>query len=112
MLLTEEGPFLSPLYDCASAYPYDLESGKWHAAMRIGKTNMFGKVTLEDVREHAEQAGLSYGVCENIFFNIAQGILDHCDEVFSELGIDEPAELKGRMLPQLKRHAQIALSLE
>ncbi len=112
LLLTEEGPFVSPLYDCASAYPYNLESGKWHTAMRIGDVNTFGELSIEDMKKYSEAAQLPVETCTNIFLNLAQSILDHCDEVFEQFDNEGVEELKARMLPRMKEYAQKALALD
>lgn len=110
-LITKEGPFISPLYDCASAYPYDLESGKWHAAMWIGDTNTFGDLSIEDIKKYAEVARLPIELCTNLFLNLAQSVLDNCEEVFAQISDNDVKELKARMLPCVKEYAQKALKI-
>lgn len=112
LLITEDGPYVSPLYDCASAYPYELEGQEWRAAMRIGGTDAFGELKAEDVIEYSKEAKLPAELCMTLLRNIAEAILENCDDVFTQVDRSERGgELKKRMLPRLKEYAEKALRL-
>lgn len=106
VLLTADGsPLLSPLYDVASGLPYDLDGGKWRAAMSIGSENRFGHVRKGNIIRFAEDGGLDPGIMVDLMGNIADAILREmpgvADRIAGSPGGEELAERLASRIAEL-----------
>lgn len=104
---------LAPLYDVASAFPYDL-TGKRpiRMAMSIGGENRQGMVGREELARFARASGLDVDVCVGLMVRLCEQILDKSALLVDELvgsGVDGIQELADRMVPRLESHCRVTL---
>lgn len=77
---------MAPLYDVASALPYDLTGGKpLRMAMSIGGENRQGKVGKTHVIRFADVAGLDRERCLDLMGNLCERIVGRSEAVAQEV---------------------------
>lgn len=104
---------VAPLYDVASALPYDLSGGRpLRLAMSIGGENRLGFVEREHVERFAALAGIEAQVCLNLMANLCERIVLYSSQIANEAcerGIAGADELAERLLPRLESHCRQTL---
>ena len=75
---------LAPLYDVASALPYQRSHDKWRIAMSIGGENRLGRVGRNAVARFAENAGLPVEDCVALMATLAEIIPMQFNAVVAE----------------------------
>ena len=104
---------LAPLYDVASALPYDLTAGKpLRMAMSIGGENRQGMVGRTQVERFADVAHLDRQQCINLMANLSERILLHTDSAANDIALTNALgaeELAERLIPKLKAHCRLTL---
>lgn len=99
---------LTPLYDVASGFPYDLKttsgrSKEWTAAMGIGGENRFGRVARSNIERFAESFVLGSELMIDLMANLANKILDElpgtAHDIARQTGADELIE---RLVPPIE----------
>ena len=104
---------LAPLYDVASALPYDLTAGRpLRMAMSIGGENRQGMVGREQVERFADLAHLDRQRCVNLMANLSERILLHADSAANDVALSNALgaeELAERLIPKLKAHCRLTL---
>lgn len=111
LLTEEEGVRLSPLYDVASALPYESPAGSWKMAMSIGGENRFGQVKKSHLVRFAEAAGLEASTAVSLMANLAMRIPGALSEVMEECEAPGVQELGARLVPAVADLCARTLSL-
>ncbi len=97
---------VAPLYDVASAAPYDVDEqpGLRSAAMAIGGVKEFGRVRHVHWVRLADETGLDAGQVVARVRGLAESIPDAMADIFSTVADIEGAdELRDRMLPRISQ---------
>lgn len=104
VLLSGRQVVLAPLYDVASALPYDADerSGLRSTAMAIGGERRFGYVREKHWRAFAAEAGLDEAMVLEAVAGVRERILDALSDALSnELVATRTSELRERMLDKV-----------
>jgi serine/threonine-protein kinase HipA len=112
LLLEPDGSsWVAPLYDVASALPYDFpDRREWRVAMSIGGENRIGRVGAGAIRRFASQSRLPERSCLDLMANLADAICRNIDGPFSEIGHSAAAdELAERFVPRVREHCRHTL---
>lgn len=105
------GPMLSPLYDVASALPYDMPR-KVKLAMSIGGENHVGHLRRTNLQHFAESAQLGEQLVFDLMGNLAEAIIEKLPALQEEAGvIEEAGELLERMLPPTRELCEKTLAM-
>lgn len=112
VLLDEKGvPYMAPLYDVASGFPYELAQGEWRAAMSIGGQNQFGRMRRSNIERFAEAASIDPKMAITLMANIADSILREMPKVIKETeSYDGGDELASRMAPAIIGNCEKTIS--
>jgi serine/threonine-protein kinase HipA len=124
---------LAPLYDAASALPYDpapasphypLHNSLYnpqhdpapervqHQAMPIGRENRVGHVGREDIACFADTAQMDRERCVDLMAGLCERIIKRASEAADDAlapGADGADELVERLLPRLESHCRATL---
>ena len=107
ILLVVERVRLAPIYDVASAAPYDSteQTGLRQAAMAVGRERRFGRVGRANWERFATEAKLDPEEVVDRVRVLAAKVPDAMSDAFSALA-SSPAgtELRGRMLDRIAQH--------
>ena len=110
--LGEQRWALAPLYDVASAFPYDRRDGKaWRCAMSIGGENRIGWLRGSAIRRFESAAGIPEGRCRDLVRSLAEDIPDALSDVFARTaGIPGIDELRPRLEAGIVKNCARALA--
>lgn len=126
LLLGKNGDaVLAPMYDVASAFPYEHLRHKGRLAMPIGGENRFGRVSGGAIHRYVggndpeftvllEKAGLTETYCLRCMADLAQTIPEAMSETFDEAndkGIPGISELRERLLGPVEKSCKDTLAL-
>lgn len=96
---------LAPLYDIASALPYERKhgAGPWRCAMTIGGKNRIGWMRRGPLERFDRLGGFEPGFSRNLMFELAQRIPPRLEEVLgTNHDVPGVAELGNRLLPRVQ----------
>lgn len=107
VLLDRDDVTVAPLYDVATGLAYDQPAGRRLASMSIGGTFAFEEMDGPAWRRLAEDVRVDADRLLARAREVAAALPDAVDEALADLD-DEPetAELRERLMPRLREHAQ------
>ena len=108
MHLSQTQCVMAPLYDVASALPYDLTEGRpLRMAMSIGGENRQGRVRRAHVEKFADMAGMQRTRALDLMANLCARVSLQADAEAEQLvasGAQGAEELVDRLVPRLQTH--------
>ncbi len=112
LLQGEDRALLAPLYDVASALPYDSLRRDGRLAMSIGGENRLGRMSVNALERyarngHLERAGVDADWCVSLMRGLADRIPAEAEALFGTLAdVEGMAELQAHMEDPLRRNCR------